>query len=495
MTELSRRSFLTALGGAGLMAAAPTSWAAAAASANFSEDWRLAVANAPAEGYAPSTLTRLSGKMPAGLSGTLYRNGPAWFRYGDDVTGHWFDGDGMIQKYDLSSDGVRHTGRFVDTVKRRVEQQKQAIVMPGFGTKGRADAPVTSNDDVNAANTSVLRVGDELWALWEGGSPYRLDAQTLLTKGPKTFRDDLKGLAFLAHPKVEPSGRIWSAGFMGDKAWIWQLSPAGEMERGELIQLPAAGYAHDWVVSERHLILPMQPLIAERRTPPFVDTLVWHPDQPIRILVIEKADLSKRRLYELPAATYFHTGDAWEDTDGTIRFDVCLASSPKFGLSGARDLVKGIYNAGDDEEAHLALITLRPDGRAEMQATGVSSEFPQTDHRFQGLRRDHVVHVGGYIEGRLGAHALSAFDWKAGKAQTHNFGPDAIVEEALFVPRPVSHGGTGQEMDGWMVGTVLNLKAKATELHVFDAKKLSEGPVGSWRSAHATPLGFHGTFA
>lgn len=157
--------------------------------------------------------------------------------------------------------------------------------------------------------------------------------------------------------------------------------------------------------------------------------------------------------------------------------------------------MKGVYNAGNDEEAHLALITLRPDGRADMQVTGVSSEFPQTDHRFQGLRRDRVVHVGGYIEGRLGAHALSAFDWKTGNAQTHDFGRDAIVEEALFVPRPASHGGTGQEMDGWMVGTVLNLKAKATELHVFEAKNLSAGPVGSWRSAHATPPGFHGTFA
>lgn len=492
MTDLSRRSFLTAATGTALMATAPKSWANAAA---LPADWRIAVANAPVEGYAPSTLTRLQGRMPKGLDGTLYRNGPAWFRYGDDATGHWFDGDGMVQKYDLSSDGVRHTGRFVDTVKHRVEQEKQAIVMPGFGTKGRPDAPVTSNDDVNAANTSVLRVGDELWALWEGGSPYRLDAQTLLTKGPKTFRDDLKGMAFLAHPKVEPSGRIWSAGFMGDKAWIWQLSPTGEMEQGTLVQLPAAGYAHDWVVSERYLILPMQPLISERRTPPFVDTLVWHPEQPIRILVLDKSDLSKRRLYELPAATYFHTGDAWEDSDGTLRFDVCVSKSPEFGLQAARNLVKGLYTGDDYTEAHMALVTLRPDGRADMQHTGISAEFPQTDHRFQGLRRDRVVHVSGYLDGRFGAHALSSVDWKTGKTDSHDFGQDAIVEEALFVPRPHSQGGTGQEMDGWMVGTVLNLKARATEVHVFDAKNLRAGPVGSWRSAHATPLGFHGTFA
>ncbi|ESQ80260.1 carotenoid oxygenase family protein [Asticcacaulis sp. YBE204] len=493
MTDLSRRSFLSTVTGAGLMAAAPKSWAAAAPSA--SGDWRLGVANAPAEGYAPSALTRLHGQMPKGLSGTLYRNGPGWFRYGDDVTGHWFDGDGMIQKYDLTASGVRHTGRFVDTVKHRVEQKRQAIVMPGFGTKGRADAPVTSNDDVNAANTSVLRVGDELWALWEGGSPYRMDAQTLLTRGPKTFRDDLKGMAFLAHPKVEPSGRIWSAGFMGAKAWIWQLSPNGEMEQGAIIDLPAAGYAHDWVVSEHYLILPMQPWVAKTRTPPFVDSLVWEADQPIRVLVVDKTDFSKRRLFELPSATYFHTGDAWEDSDGTIRFDVCLAKSPQFGATGARELVKGIYKGDEHTEAHLALITLRPNGKAEMELTKASAEFPQTDHRVQGLRHDLVAHVGGYLKDRPGAHMLSTYNWRTGKSDTHDFGHDAIVEEALFVPRPATAGGTGKEADGWFVGTVLNLKARATELHVFDAGNLKDGPVASWRSQHATPLGFHGTFA
>lgn len=484
MTDMSRRNFLGVAAGFGAVACAPKSWAAAAA------DWRIAFTNAPAEGYADSAMTRIHGRMPQGLAGKLYRNGPSWFRYGDDVTGHWFDGDGMVQRYELTPEGVRHSGRFVDTVKRRVEQKAQRIMMPGFGTKGAADAPVTGPDDVNAANTSVMRVGDELWALWEAGSPYRLDLDTLETRGPKTFRDDLKGMAFLAHPKVEPTGRIWSAAFMGAKAWVWQVDPRGGLERGELIDLPQAGYAHDWAVTERHLIFPMQPWVWESTAMPVSSHMAWRPERGLQILVVDKADFSKRRVYELPAAFYFHTGDAWEDANGTMHFDVCLSDSPKFAAKGAHDIVRGQYDPADDVTAELALVSLHADGKADVHRTGASAEFPQTDHRRQGLRRDKVVHVHLDAPGRPGARALAVTDWKTGKRQVHDFGADVIVEEALFVARP---GGT-EELDGWLVGTVLDLKARKTQLHVFDARHIDDGPVAGWQGHHATPLGFHGTF-
>jgi all-trans-8'-apo-beta-carotenal 15,15'-oxygenase len=484
MTDMSRRNFLGAVAGFGALAAAPKSWAAAAA------DWPIAFTNAPAEGFSESAMTRLHGSMPQGLTGKLYRNGPSWFRYGDDVTGHWFDGDGMVQRYALRPDGVRHSGRFVDTVKRRVEQKAQRIVMPGFGTKGAPDAPVTSADDVNPANTSVLHVGDELWALWEAGSPYRLDPNTLETKGPKTFRDDLKGMAFLAHPKVEPSGRIWSAAFTGAKAWVWTLDPRGGMERGELIDLPQAGYAHDWAVTERHLIFPMQPWVQQGMQGAFSDSMVWKPERGLQILVVDKTDFSKRRVYELPAAFYFHTGDAWEDANGNLHFDVCLTDSPAFAIRGARDIVRGQYNNADYMTSELALVTLNANGKAEVLKTGASGEFPQTDRRSQGLRRDKVVHVHKETPGRPGACSIAVTDWKTGKRQVHDFGADIIVEEALFVARP---GGT-QELDGWLVGTTLDLKTRRTQLHVFDARHIDDGPVASWQGQHATPLGFHGTF-
>ena len=481
----SRRAFLTALGASGLVAGCARTLAAIEPGA----DWRLGFQNAPAEGFAEAPLTLIEGRPPGDFAGTLYRNGPGWFRYGDDITGHWFDGDGMIQKIALSPDGARHEGRFVDTPKRRIEQARQAIVMPGFGTKGRDDAPVMAPDDVNAANTALLKVDGDLWALWEAGSPWRVDADTLASGGPVALSDDLRSMPFTAHPKVEPDGTVWAFGSFGKRAVVYKLDAKGALLTAFPVDLPMPGYAHDWAVSARHLILPLQPWVAETSVPPFVDSLTWRPEQGMKILVIAKDDPADRRVFELPARAFFHTGDAWEEADGTIRFDVCLTPDPTFGAQGAKDLVRGVLPP-NGPKPKLAFVALHPDGRARLEETTIGAEFPQVDQRFQGLRRDRVYAVAerGDEDARFGSDGWFAHDWRTGKTDLIRIGEEYITEEPLFVPR-----GTGQD-DGWLIAPALNLQAPASEVWLFDAGALSAGPLAVWRAPRAWPLGFHGTF-
>jgi len=81
-------------------------------------------------------------------------------------------------------------------------------------------------------------------------------------------------------------------------------------------------------------------------------------------------------------------------------------------------------------------------------------------------------------------------DWKTGRETAFDFGRRHLVEEMVFVPRP----GSSEEFDGWLVGTSLNLDAQATELHAFDARRVADGPLVTWRANTALPLGFHGIF-
>lgn len=69
-----------------------------------------------------------------------------------------------------------------------------------------------SSDDVNAAKTSVLMVDGDLLAPWEGSSPFAMDAATLETRGPKTLRDDLKGMPFLDKPGGRSEADAWLVG-------------------------------------------------------------------------------------------------------------------------------------------------------------------------------------------------------------------------------------------------------------------------------------------
>jgi carotenoid cleavage dioxygenase-like enzyme len=128
---------------------------------------------------------------------------------------------------------------------------------------------------------------------------------------------------------------------------------------------------------------------------------------------------------------------------------------------------------------------LRPNGQAELQRSTVFGEFPQTDRRRQGLSRDLVV-----VANDRAVSTLEMMNWRTGQASRFNFGADQMVQEHLFVAKP----GRGGEHESWLIGATLNARENATELHVFDAAAVSDGPVATWRSPYRAPLGFHSTW-
>ena len=379
--------------------------------------------------------------------------------------------------------------RFADTPKRRRDAAAGAVITPGFGTAAGPGAKIGSADDTNAANISVLPMGGELWALWEAGSPLVMDPETLATRGFKTLRPDLRGMPFLAHPRREPGGRVWSLGVAGSKAVVWRLAADGALEAADLIDLPRASYIHDFTATDRHLIILLQPWIQDRMVLPYLDSLTWRPQLGTQVLVLDKADLTQRRVYELPSFFCFHMGDAWAEADGTLRFDACISADPGFALQGARDLLEGRATHGGGG-GRLAMISLRPNGRADLARTDLVAEFPRTDGRFAGQARRFTVHATGLTPGRPLFEGLAVHDWKRDSEHRFHFGARQMVEEAVFVPRP----GGGAEFDGWLLAPTLNFDAGASELHVFDARDVAAGPICGWRASAALPVGLHGAF-
>lgn len=479
----SRRNFL--MGAAALSAAVVTpETVRAMAAMQTATDWGLATADIEAD-IAPSAMRLIHGRAPSGLEGALYRNGPAKFRRPGGSAGHWFDGDGLVRRFQITGGRAELAARFVDTPKRRQETRLDAMVMPGFGSAGDPRAEIGSNDDANAANTSVLMAGEALWALWEGGSAVAMDSETLQTRGMVTHRADLKGMPFLAHPRREPDGRIWNLGMGRSQAMVWRLSASGALEAATLIELPRASYLHDFTATDRHLVLVLQPWVQTRATMPLSEGFEWRPDEGTQVLVIDKDDLTRRRVFELPAFGFFHLGDAWSDGQD-IRFDLCVHRDMDFAARGAGALLNGFPL--DGEPARLALASLRADGSGVLEATNQVAEFPRSDPRRAGRPRRFTLHTAGETPGRPFASAIGLTDWQAGRTRVFDFGPDHVMDEMVFVPRP---GGTA-ENDGWLVGPTLNLAARSTELQVLDAARIEDGPVAAWRADTALPVSFHG---
>ena len=485
MTKFDRRQFL----GSSLIAGAAIITPDMALAGATPPGWALGVKDVEGD-VRQETLTLLQGKVPAGLSTILFRNGPAKFRRGNSASGHWFDGDGLVRRWQVRDGKATLAARFVDTPKRRLETTLNAIVQPGFGSPQRTGAVVNGPDDTNAANTSVLVNGGQLYALWEGGSATMLDADTLATQGAKTFRRDLKQMPFSAHPRVDRDGTVWNFGGNGRNTFVWKLNPDGSLAKAEMVALDRKSYFHDFTTTKRHLIFVLQPWVQEEFKFPLSTGMVWKPEMGTQVLVVDKDDFNKRRVFELPAFSFFHLADGWEEKDGTIRFDGCLEADPTFGQKSASALIRGEHIKAPTPM--LTQIVLHIDGKAEMKTTGISAEFPSSDRRLAGQTRRFTTHVTGYRSTPF-PHAIASWDWHAGQSDKHDFGSHQLVEEFLFVANGAGESAT--EMGGWLIGTTLNLKAQKTELHVLNAAKLKDGPVATWQASLPLPLGFHGTVA
>jgi carotenoid cleavage dioxygenase-like enzyme len=484
----SRRNFL--MGAAALSAAVVTpETVRAMAALQAAADWALATADLEAD-VAPRSMQLVHGRAPAGLEGALFRNGPGKFRRPGGSATHWFDGDGLMRAFRIRDGQVTLEAKFADTPKRRWESELGAVVTPGFGTSGDSRARVGSPDDANAANTAVMTAGDQVWALWEGGSPMAMGAADLSTRGFVTLRDDLKGMPFQAHPRYDPDGTIWNIGLNGDRMIVWRLNADRSLHTAEIVALPRASYMHDFTATARHLVIVLQPWVFDHAGMPYASQFAWKPDMGTQVLVIDKADLTRTRLFELPAFSYFHLGDAWEDASGAIRFDVAAGKDVAFAIDGARVLVEQRGTVPGDP-AQLSLVTLHPGGRAEMVSSGVAAEFPKSDPRRAGLARRYSSHVAGETGGRPLPTGLAVHDWETGRSDAFDFGERVVMEEAVWAPKP----GRSGERDAWLVAPAINLAEGVTELQAFDAARVSDGPVASWRADIALPAGFHGTWA
>ncbi len=441
----------------------------------------------------------ITGRLPAQLSGTLYRNGPAQHQVGDYRYSHWFDGDGMVQAFRIGNGQVKHQGRMVATRKYQAEQAAGRALYPGFASQPPNPKPVTSPDLVNVANISVLPHHGKLYALWEAGSPWELNPDTLETIGIAEFSPDTSGVPFSAHPRIEPDGTLWNFGYLSSAGVIvlWHMNPQGKVVKADTIKVDPMTMPHDFVVTRNHLILLLPPLNYQAgNADNFLDAHVWQPTQATRVLVIEKNDFSAVRQFELPAQWVFHFGNAWEDNSGIIRFDGASADSPMAMLDGFRDVMQG--QAPDPVPSqHLRYRIDLNTGRASqrpMLAMGTDSEFPTIDPRVSTQRNRYLTLLTAKGSGTA-THGLldsvSRWDDKTEQLTTYQYPEHQIPEEHLFVPHP---GKTGED-DGWLVGTALDFKTEATLLNVFDPKSLAAGPIASATLPYALPLGFHGKFA
>lgn len=493
---MDRRRFLrTLLAGASVALAAPSALAGdpAAFARGLARDPRLAGwRTVGAERFGPTRAT-VEGRLPKVLAGTLYRNGPAWFERDGFRYEHWFDGDGMVHGWTLADGGVTHAARMVETPKFVRERREGRFVFPTPGTAVPGQKPVRNNDDSNLANTSVMVLGGRLFALFEGGSAFELERDTLATVGPATWRPDLAALPFSAHPLVDRDGSVWNFGSInlmgGSGLLVWHLGADGRLISAHTLETPALGYLHAFAMTDDALVFALAPF-AMGDHGPFFERIRFQPQDATRIAVVPKHDPGAARWFEAPFGMVYHFGDAYR-SGSEIRVRAVRHADPDAARSPMRGAMAGhaIAAAGGEELVELRIDTAR--GRADWHRLGVQGlEFPLFDARTPEHAPARlyapVAHGGAAL-----FNAVAMLDPHRDARQLHVYGAGIVAEEHVFVPRP----GRTRPDDGWLLGTLYDITRDRRGLAVLDARHVDDGPVATAWVDYGFPLGFHGTFA
>ena len=496
--EFSRLSALlaglTVLGPNALLAGVSASWPG-----RDEKPWLLGFRGVDRDAY--QSRPQVTGRIPANLIGTLYRNGPAQHEVAGFRYGHWFDGDGMVHAYRITPQGISHQARLVGTRKLTRERAAGRALYPGFGSAPSQTANVFSPDDVNTANISVLFHANKLLALWEAGSPYELDPVTLETRGLYAFSEETQGAPFSAHPRLDADGSLWNFSSLSAQGSIvlWHIDPRGKVLKVGAIKVDPITMPHDFIVTQNHLVILLPPLHFQPGSAAtnFLDAHTWAGQDATRVLVIDKNNFDRHKWLELPAQWVFHFGNGWEDDQGVIRFDGHRYHDAKLLLESFKNIMDGSVETLTEHVGHRVhyRIDTKTGQTSEASAlpSSMRSEFPTVDPRVSGQRNARVIFLSTDLDktpDTVWFNRVSTFNEETGDHQFFTYPATVFPEEHLYVPDP----SKAAECGGWVLGTALDWQHQRHQLNIFDADRLAEGPVASARLPYPLPIGLHGKF-
>lgn len=488
---LSRRSFLQAsMASAASLACTPALAKIITTShpRSFVESVRELMFAQSSQDIAPSQLQTI-GNWPSDLTGSLYRNGATLFKRGEQLQDHWFDGDGMIHGYKIANGKVTHQARYVKTDKFNKEHAAKQFLYAGAGTKRENLARVTNSDTVNTANTSIQKLGNRYFAMWEAGSAVEIDPDTLQTKGYVTLAPELKHMPFSAHPVQDGNGEWWNFGnvaaFGKPMAIIYHLDTKGQLKRYQMIDMPDSGYMHAFAVTQQYIVLLNTACKYTNRSTLFVENFEFQADNASQFVIVDKADLTVKKVIEIPSNFVFHFGGAYEE-NGEVVVNVSEYQNSDIMINDMylnSDLSQGSLRQASYYTQYRLSVT---SGQFKKIQSNWDVEFPQLDWQ-QSYQAQTTYTAGALSRKNLFAHALVSINADLSKAQYYDYGNDTIAEEPLLIRTQSGRKLVSQ--------TFINLKDAMSGINLFEPEAIQNGPIASAINKQLILPGFHGCFS
>lgn len=450
----------------------------------------------------------IEGTIPAGLSGTLFRNGPGLLDVNGQRIHHPFDGDGMISAVSFADGRAHFANRVVRTQGFLEEQQAGKILYRGvFGTQ-KAGGWLANAFDLrlkNIANTNVIYWGDRLLALWEAAEPHRLDPTTLETLGIDYLDGVLQpGSAFAAHPRVDAAcalddGEPCLVNFavkpgLSTTITIYEFNASAQLIRQHAHTVPGFAFIHDFAITPNYCIFFQAPI---RFNPvPYLlgmrsagQCLQEQSEQPTQVIIIPRHGSDPVQSIPIEAGFVFHHANAFEQ-EGKLYIDsVCYESLTS--VDPGEDYLNVRFDKLSPGQLWRFQMDLQTQAVERQQIDPRCCEFPVVHPRAVGHPYRYLyLGAAHHSTGNAPLQGILKLDWQTGQQQLWSAAPRGFVSEPIFVPR--THEPSAAEDDGWVLTLVFNAEREKSEVVILDAQSLQ--PVARLLLKHHVPYGLHGSF-
>jgi carotenoid cleavage dioxygenase-like enzyme len=462
--------------------------------------WAGAISQ-PAIEFSAAQLPILAGRIPDGLRGTLYRNGPARLERNGTRVGHWFDGDGAILAVNFTDIETVGVYRYVQTTGYQEETAAGKLL---YGNYGMTAPGIIWNQWIkpvkNAANTSVLALPDKLLALWEGGKPHALDLQTLETCSEDDLGYLTKGLSYSAHCKQDGNtGEIFNFGVtpaLNAILNIYKSDSTGKILQTATHQLEGVPLIHDFVLAGQYLIFFISPVRLNLwpvllGTSNYSDSLEWLPQLGTQIIVFDRESLSLVSQGGTESWFQWHFANGYIDATGAVIVDIARYEDFQTNQY-LREVATGeTHTIAKSTFSQVQLNPLTGKVIKIEQLSDKHCEFPSVPQQNVG-KFSRYTYMSGFQPGTDIAkeivNTIACFDHQTRNLIAANIGENRYPSEPIYVQ------DSQKSEQGWLLTVVYDGNTHSSEVWVFASDALNQEPVCKLGLPSVIPHSFHGTW-
>lgn len=446
--------------------------------------------------YDADDLDVIEGAIPAELDGVYLRNTenpvlPSIGRY------HPFDGDGMIHAIRFRAGRASYRNRFVRTSGLAAELAAGEPLWAGIiesPAKSKRDGGCARGKLKDASSTDVIvHAGRAISTHYQCGEAYAMDPVSLAQHGPASWAPPT-GVS--AHPKLDPAtGQLmfFSYGTTAPYLWYGEVDASGHRTLLQQVPLPGPRLPHDMAFTEHYAILNDLPLFWD---PELIGQGAyrprWRPDLPSRFAVVPRGG-GEVRWFEAAPTYVLHWINAYEDgreivLDGYFQTDPMSRPDPADGAYGPLKRMVDAHAMG--ARPHRWRFDLVTGACREERLFDEVSEFPSIHYARPGRRHRYVWSMS-LPPGWFLFDGIVRYDLETGAEQRWRYPDGVYASEAPMAPRP----GATAEDDGWLVTFVTDVPRHRSECHIFDAARISDGPIARLALPAQISSGTHACWA